>query len=1286
MTQNVENLGPCSSCGGELFPFILCESCGAATILREARHLEREVTCPECGARNPWQLICDACHSRFRAPATEEERSPAAATPGTKPAAVAGAAGRPKRRINGESDPASLVHLLKVLGLDPSRAQALVDRGYDALWKIARTSVEDLARIPEVGPVAARKMHESLHLIKYTPPRRTKEEIAQDEYECPLCGCITSMFAPACLECGAAFDEEEMDESIRRQFTGEGDAALLSFYDDRLAGKPENPDLLYARGLLLQTMGRTDDAITTLDRAAAAAPDERKIKVAQLRIQAKELRKPDSAEKLRSTASSLLEDVAWDQEMADLDDLLSEEGTTCPSCGSSVPRNVALCPSCGARLVAPPREPEAKPAPSGAPELDVLVDDLLVGELEESLSPEELELTKAAVLDWLIEELEETMGVDATIKAAAEKSDETKAPAVPSPVPPAVGFLSGWMRGSKGLVSGARPKTTTRGAGKVNGLVNGRGRVNGLVNGLGRTNGLVNGVGRVNGLVTPTGRVNGLMGEQGRVNGTIGGVRSVRAGRKEIRLSVPTKRIRYAAIGAATLFAILIAGFLFIPPSGPSPPIVIDGSFDDWAAIPKYDAATVAPDPNVSIVDYASLVDPNSLYLFASTRGGMFGDSSAYDGVYFLIDADGNPSTGYQFDGIGAEAVVEIFGSNNTVAGARLFGFPANSEVNWSQRQPLGTPAAASSVLGVEAQVSIYDLSGFDPMRFRVAVFADDFAGVSSRGLAPLTPTGSVLLEVIPLASVVSASTVSLFTIRAHALGVPAGTPWVVTSLLYNATPGLTVTLSTSSIVLSHGAPDATITASAFATGISPGNVVQVNVTGATALVPVVIRGGPIRAYMVAPPSTVRIDGLFADWTARDQTDSDSVPVKNPDVDIVRYGHAVNTSEAYFHVAVAGDLMAGRVPDRLIRIPPGQGGNGSGGSPVPLPRRTGEDILRAYLELNASNNVGFPFDGIYADYMLEVRGVAGRITARTLYSWTGAWSPVAAPSVALAKNETEIEGSLTVGPLTSSSRMAFATTDWSGIGDNSPFGGAPALAPLASEPSGPTLFHDPGLVIESGPNAQTISATSLASQPVVDGNCGTTPGEYSGASVASNGNLRFLVGRSSVVSYVFVCLEVTADGTDGGALDWGELLFRQQPSDMSTTPQSTDRRFRATSGVLGTFAQEMGTGSTWTSCSGTCDTLNSGKGSFNNTVQTYEFMIRFSDIWGTDTPTASQTAGFAIVAFNSTGSQTYTWGSDAVDENNPNSWGLLEIPEFPNVVFAAVGIVVLVGWVRRRHS
>src|SRR5213594_1596173 len=141
MTPNVENLGPCSSCGGKLFPFILCEACGAATILREARQLENQATCPECGARNPWQLICDQCHSRFRAPAAEGP--PATANLGAKPETVAAPAGRLKRRINGAAPPASLVHDLKVVRHDPSRPQSLLDRGDHALWKIAPPSLDE---------------------------------------------------------------------------------------------------------------------------------------------------------------------------------------------------------------------------------------------------------------------------------------------------------------------------------------------------------------------------------------------------------------------------------------------------------------------------------------------------------------------------------------------------------------------------------------------------------------------------------------------------------------------------------------------------------------------------------------------------------------------------------------------------------------------------------------------------------------------------------------------------------------------------------------------------------------------------------------------------------------------------------------------------------------------------------------------------------------------------------------------------------------------------------------
>src|SRR2546422_11213852 len=108
------------------------------------------------------------------------------------------------------------------------------------------------------------------------------------------------------------------------------------------------------------------------------------------------------------------------------------------------------------------------------------------------------------------------------------------------------------------------------------------------------------------------------------------------------------------------------------------------------------------------------------------------------------MEADGTPSTGYRLGGGGAEAVLEILGGNNSVVGPRLYGFPSYAEDNWSQRQANGSPPGAASRQGVEAQVSTYDLTGFDPAEFRIAGLADDYAGVSSRRLAPPTPNGAV--------------------------------------------------------------------------------------------------------------------------------------------------------------------------------------------------------------------------------------------------------------------------------------------------------------------------------------------------------------------------------------------------------------------------------------------------------------------------------------------------------------------------------------------------------------
>src|SRR5213596_1710453 len=653
-----------------------------------------------------------------------------------------------------------------------------------------------------------------------------------------------------------------MEEDIRHAFAGEGPAALRLFYDGCLAEKPDDAELWYARGLLLESLGQSDEAIASLERASSKAPDSKKIKVAKLRLQAKHLQRPEDGARLRSTASSLLDDVAWDQEVAQLDRVISEAERECPQCGATVPAEMAMCPSCGARLSIPKRVPPPKKSePSPTPELDALVDDLLVGELEQSLSEDELEKTKAAVLDWLILELEESMAPDMQVvhppeKGEAEATAEEKLPPVPSPLSESIGFLSQWVRGSRGLVSGLRPKHSPRGSGKVNGIVNGKGRVNGLVNGMGRTNGLVNGVGRtnglvngmgrvngltapagrVNGLVTGRGRVNGLVTGPGRVNGIITGASVGRPTFRGLRLPYPSRRVRYFTIASAILVAVLIAGFLFVPPSGPSAPITIDGSFGDWSSVPMFDAATVASDANVSIARYASLLDHDSLYLFASMRGGTLGDATGYDGVDFLIDAD---------------SVIEVFGGNHSVAGARLYSFPADSEVNWSRRQPGSSVQAASSAGGLEVKVSTYDLDRFDATRFRALVYADDFLGASSRSLAALSPSeAAILLDVTPLTPVIGSGTTPLFQVHARALGVQQASIWQVSNFQFNKTAGLSLSLSAESLNLTQGRPEDTITVSVSAPGFFPGDAAVVSLTGASGSVPVFIHASTARAYV----------------------------------------------------------------------------------------------------------------------------------------------------------------------------------------------------------------------------------------------------------------------------------------------------------------------------------------------------------------------------------------------------------------------------------------------------
>jgi len=257
--------------------------------------------------------------------------------------------------------------------------------------------------------------------------------------------------------------------------------------------------------------------------------------------------------------------------------------------------------------------------------------------------------------------------------------------------------------------------------------------------------------------------------------------------------------------------------------------------------------------------------------------------------------------------------------------------------------------------------------------------------------------------------------------------------------------------------------------------------------------------------------------------------------------------------------------------------------------------------------------------------------------------------------------------------------MAIEATDWRMVSD------ASGVYNFLDGPTGGGTRGAPGLDPRNGNNADTAQAQPLTNgDAVVDGNCATTGGEYTGAGSFSNGNMSGFTGTSG--SYVFVCVSVTADTTND-VLDAGTIYFDTQHNG-GGTPQTDDRKFSVLLG--GTLVSYKGDNTAWIPCtSPACDSGNVAAGAFTGGHPVYEFKIRFNNTWGTDTPAPNQVAGFAVLALDITGATTYTWGSASPPTDTvPDTWGHINAPEFTDILvpIAVVGVIYLLARRRRRDA
>ncbi len=535
------------------------------------------------------------------------------------------------------------------------------------------------------------------------------------------------------------------------------------------------------------------------------------------------------------------------------------------------------------------------------------------------------------------------------------------------------------------------------------------GRTNGLTNGLGgRTNGLTNGLGRTNGLT------NGL-GSGGPV--------------------MRSRRMDDSAISPFRISLIIVVAFIILVPSSfllvsqneaAYSGIRVDGDFSDW------DDSTMYPDSEQHAVASLDIVtcsigtnDAGSLFLYAAARDNWMSANNA-DGLMAFIDSDGNPATGYAVRGFGADYLVDVYGWNGAIQGKRLGVFSGQDQLNWSAWNWRGINAAftlteleigisntaiqmqpAHSILFMtvrgDAPADICDAAiGLGKGSLAVKQISGDQNGI-------LTSDQAMTLELSATGSAVEVTSVDF----AYS-GIAAPT---VSGLPVTVQPGTPVTLSVTSPLA----------------GLNGGTFVELGVSSVTCSGVPTVLGETFAAYAHSAPGTIRIDGAFADWNAVPKS-TDPADVGNPNIDIVQHAAVNSTLSAFFYLRVSatGKMMGGSsVPQARSVTTPGPVEPGQPGTPSPLPKVTGEDITRIYIDTKSG---GQSIGGIGADYMVEIKGKNGRITGRTLYSLPGKTFVM---NIDAANNLGELEVGVPQANIGLTGNLSYfmESTDWGGGSD-----------------------------------------------------------------------------------------------------------------------------------------------------------------------------------------------------------------------------------------------------------
>ena len=534
--------------------------------------------------------------------------------------------------------------------------------------------------------------------------------------------------------------------------------------------------------------------------------------------------------------------------------------------------------------------------------------------------------------------------------------------------------------------------------------------------------GLTNGGGAING--------RGLVNGTGLTNGTMSEERILVRGSKS-----RTVMWRWQFLAVLVAVTVVISAFIYLSYSNGNESM-IDGDFGEWAHVAKFGMQAPATLPEVSVDEWAVKSDSNTLLLYLKTASDVLGTSNV-DSFFLFVDSDGKSSSGYYVSGIGADYMLELHGWDQKVESASLMRFGStDDQSNWTSWSSIDSLSVAIKAERMEAMANLpvplaansrYVLLAQDNLVNRASSISYP---VPEKGGALIIeqvsgPGVDTLTGLIPSSNSVTAARLVLKCEGASGT-VQSISPEVVGASLVSQIVGISLSPGGSETVdlvidSSSAAPQSLFSAMVVPAGVS------------STFSEVVIIGEPVSAYVSAPPTSIQIDGAFGDWIGHIALDNDSESIANPNINMTAVGSVNTTAHAAFYVSVKGQAFQGTYVPVTRGKPTNQGG---GGGPVIPQRRTGEDVLRIYIDTDFLNSTGELIQRsgkvIGADYLLEIKGISGAVVSRALMSFSsGLWTTVST-TITAAVDSQQIEVSVIsagIGGATSFAAIV-ETTDW----------------------------------------------------------------------------------------------------------------------------------------------------------------------------------------------------------------------------------------------------------------